>query len=99
MSKLTGLKKLAEAHKSIELSIDDQAIIIGLAVKVSNQGVPYFTKAVATDIKKALVEEKIATTETVLFEKLKTTQADAWFKPVNGWLDLETHTEDEVETI
>ena len=99
MSKLTGLAKLAENHKSIELSVDDQAIIISLAVKVSNQGVPYFTKNVAIDIKAALVEEKKATTETVLFEKLKTTQADAWFRPVGDWLSLETQVADEPETI
>ncbi len=99
VSKLKGLAKLAETHKSIELSVDDQAIILGLAVKVSNQGVPYFTKAVAIEIKSALIEEKKATTETVLFEKLKTTQPDAWFKPVGDWLELETIVEDEVETI
>jgi len=96
---LTGLAKLAEAHKSIELSIDDQATIIGWAVKISNQGVPYFTKATAMDIKAALVEEKVCTKETILFEKLKTSQPDAWFKPVGDWLDLNTREEEESETI
>ncbi len=99
LKKLTGLAKLAEAHKSIELSVDDQAIILGLAIKVSNQGVPYFTRSVAVDIKMALVEENKASKETVLFEKLKTTQPDAWFKPVGDWLELETVVEEESETI
>ena len=97
---LKNLNKLAEANKSFELSIEDQATIISLAVKVSNQGVPYFRKEVAIAIKTALVDDKVINSDKVLFEKLRTTQPDAWYRPVGEWLDLETTSvEEEDETI
>ena len=92
---MKNLNKLAEASKPFELDVEAQATIIGLAIKVSNQGVPYFTKANAIAIKKALVADKVITKATVLFEKLKTSQKDAWYRPTNDWLSLEAQ---EVET-
>ena len=91
---LKNLNKLAEANKPFELNIEDQATIIGLAVKVSNQGVPYFRKDVAIAIKTALVDDKIIGKDTVLFEKLKTSQKDAWYKAIGDWLDLEAPEEE-----
>ena len=91
---LKNLNKLAEANKPFELSIEDQATIIGLAIKVSNQGVPYFRKDVAISIKEALVQDKIIGKDTILFEKLKTSQKDAWYKSVGEWLNLETQEEE-----
>ena len=97
--KLNAIQKLAEAHKTIELDIETQATIVGLAVKVSNKNVPYFTRDVAIAIKAALVEDKLVGEDAALFEKLKTTQPDAWYKPIGEWLALEEPTYDEVETI
>ena len=99
MSKLSALSKLAEAKKTVTLDIETQATILGLAIKVSNQGVPYFTRDVAIAIKSALVEDKLVGKEASLFEKLKTTQAEAWFRPLGTWLSLEASVEEESETI
>jgi hypothetical protein len=97
---MKNLRKLAEANKPIELSVEDQAMIIGLAVKVSNKGVPYFRKETAIAIKEALVADKVITKDTHLFEKLKTSQPDPWYRPVGDWLSLETTVEeDETEMI
>jgi hypothetical protein len=89
---LTNLQKIAQANKPIELSIEDQATIIGLAIKVSNKGVPYFRKETAIAIKEALVADKVITKDVHLFEKLKTSQPDPWYRPVGDWLNLETDT-------
>jgi len=96
--KISALGKLAEANKTVELDVETQATILGMAIKVSNQGVPYFTKSTAVAIKAALVEDKLINKDKVLFEKLKTSQADAWYRPVGDWLTLEEE-EVEAETI
>jgi len=86
---LTGLQKLVEQNKTIELDFETQATILGLAVKINSRNIPYFTKDVAVAIKEALVEDKLCSQDTILFDKLKTTQPDAWYMPRGDWLSLE----------
>ena len=87
--KLSGLAKLVEENKTVELDIETQATILSLAVKINNRGIPYFTKDVAISIKNALIEDELCGSDTILFDKLKTTQADAWYMPRGDWLSLE----------
>ena len=96
--KLSALQTLAAKNVKTELDLETQATIMGLAIKVSNNGVPYFTRDTAIAIKTALVTDGMIGKDVTLFEKLKTTQPDAWFKPVGDWLELEPVPE-EAETI
>ena len=96
--KLSALQTLAAKNVKTELDLETQATIMGLAIKVSNNGVPYFTRDTAIAIKTALVKDGMVGKDVTLFEKLKTTQPDAWFKPVGDWLELEPVPE-EAETI
>jgi hypothetical protein len=96
---MTALQELAKKNVKTELDLETQATIMGLAIKVSNNGVPYFTRDTAVAIKTALVKDGLVGKDVVLFEKLKTTQKDAWFKPVGDWLELEAAPEEESETI
>jgi hypothetical protein len=95
---MTALQELAKKNVKTELDLETQATIMGLAIKVSNNGVPYFTRDTAVAIKTALVKDGLVGKDVTLFEKLKTSQKDAWFKPVGDWLDLEPIPE-EAETI
>jgi hypothetical protein len=98
MATLSALQTLAAKNVKTELDLETQATIMGLAIKVSNNGVPYFTRDTAVAIKAALVKDGLVGKDVVLFEKLKTTQPDAWFKPVGDWLELGPVPE-EAETI
>lgn len=81
---MSALTKLAEAKKSIELDVDTQATIIGLA-KNTSRGISYFDVATAVAIKEALITDKIITKDVVLFEVTKGGDA----RPVGDWLQLE----------
>ena len=98
---MTALSKLAKKNETIEVSVENQAIILGLSIKMSKDGEPFFTLDKVDEIEAAMVEDGALSkeiyddffdnyeVETAMFTAKYPERDNSYWIPKGDWLNLE----------